>query len=152
MRHLRAVRLLTAAALVVPASLTGWVLAGPASTTVAPAACSTLSGAGLTSTLTNCTDAANTGGKGSAVSKVGKGTTGTTTIKWNKTGTTTLSFAYKVVKASKCPKGDSEITETGKVTGGTGAAIKSIPKGQKTTATVCEGKSVALLKGTKFVL
>jgi hypothetical protein len=152
MRHLRAVRLLTAAALVVPASLTGWVLAGPASATAAPVTCSTLSGAGLTSTLSNCTDAANTGGKGSAVSKVGKGTSGTTTIKWNKTGTTTLSFTYTVVKANKCAKGLTEIVETGKVTGGTGAAIKSILKGQKTSATVCEGKTVALLKGTKFVL
>jgi len=152
MRHLRTVRLLTAAALIVPASFAGWAAAGPASAAAAPASCATLSGAGVTSTLTNCTDPANTGGKGTAVSKVVKGTTGTTTIKWNKTGTTTLTFSYVVVKANKCPKGQTEIIETGNVTGGTGAAIKSILKGQKTSASVCEGKSVALLKGTKFVL
>jgi hypothetical protein len=153
MRHLRTARLLTAMALVVPASLGTWAVAGPASA-AAPANC-----AGLTATLkgvgtvTKCTDPANTGGSGKIVFNITK-LTGTVT--WNKTGTSTMKIAYSTVKkdekeAKVCPKGTTELLITGSITGGTGKAIKSIPKGQKVSAEVCTSKtSVTLEPGSVF--
>ncbi len=148
MRHLRVVRVLTVLALVAPASATVWTMSGPASAT-AVISCSVEKGTGLNAALSGCNDPANTGGKGSAVSKVIKGTSGSSTIKWNKTGTTTVAWNYTIVKPNKCAAGFTEIRETGKVTGGTGAAVKSITKGQSSIGTVCENaKGSSLLKGT----
>ena len=152
MRRQGALRALAVVALAVPAALTSWVMAAPASAVTAPT-CAAVSGPnGLKWTLSKCTDPSHTGSKGSAVTKFGNGT-GTMKITWNKTGTTTLTFTYSFVTASACANGQVEIKELGKVTGGSGAALKTIPKGQKTSVAVCQGAtSVALVKGTKFVL
>jgi hypothetical protein len=151
MRYSRAFRVLTVLALVVPASLTAWAAAGVASA-AAPATC-----AGLTSNLTGvgslskCTDPANTGGSGKIVANIGKKTA---VVTWNKTGTSTFSLAYVSVtkdekEAKGCAKGTTEILFAGAVSGGTGSAVKSIPKGQKVTSEVCVGKtSVTLEPGT----
>jgi hypothetical protein len=105
-------------------------------------------------TVTNCTDAANTGGSGKIVFNTAK-LNGV--ITWNKTGTTTLTIKYSVpatdepeTAAHSCPKG-TEVLITGVVTGGTGAAVKSIPKGSKVSAEVCAKTSVTLELGSFFV-
>jgi len=135
----------------VPASLTAWAAAGVASA-AAPATC-----AGLTAnlvgvgTLSKCTDPANTGGSGKLVANIAKKTG---VVTWNKTGTSTFSLAYVTVtkdekEAKSCAKGTTEILFAGTVTGGTGNAVKSIPKGQKVTAEVCVSKAnVTLEPGT----
>jgi len=154
MRRLLPLCLVTVA-LAVPASLTtafagpAWALTGASCTKLAATA-----GNPSTGTLSGCSDPANTGKSGKLSSTV-SGSSGTGTITWNKTGTTTTSFTFKVVTPDKCPSGAVEAKETGTVTGGSGAALKSIPKGQKTSATVCANTSkntVTLLKGTKFVI
>ena len=166
MRHLRVARTITALALVVPASLATWAVASSASAAAMPS-CTALVGSSTktTSSLSGCTPTANTGGKGSSVTKTGKGTSGTSTITWaTKHGVTKLSFSYKLItKNEKCGtsvvKGKKtnnlEATETGKVLSSTGLAAKVIKAGQKTTATVCINAKTgaeSLLKGTKFVL
>ena len=53
------------------------------------------------------------------------------------TGSSTFTITYTPVKTPKgklCAKGSSEIVFAGKVTGGTGAALKAMPKGQRITA------------------
>lgn len=166
MRYSRAVRALTASALMFSATVAAWSVTTPAGA-AAPPSCSVLTGnsAKTTSTLSGCTPTANTGGKGSSVTKTGAGTSGTSTITWaTKHGTTKVSFTYKLVtKNPKCGtsvvKGKKtnnlEATETGKVLSSTGLAAKVIKKGQKTTATVCINAATgaeSLLKGTKFIL
>ncbi len=147
------------------ASLATLAVSAPAGAAAAPS-CTVLTGseAKTTSALSGCTPTANTGGKGSSVTKTGKGTSGTSTITWaSKHGTTKLSFTYKLVtKGEKCGtsivKGKKtnniEATESGKVLSSTGLAAKVIKAGQNTTATVCINAAGAesLLKGTKFVL
>ena len=148
MRYSRAFRVLTVLALVVPASLTAWAAPGVASA-AAPAMC-----AGLTANLTGvgslskCTDSANTGGSGKLVANLAKKTA---VVTWNKTGTSTFSLVYVTVTKDEkeikgCAKGTTEILFSGSVTGGTGAAIKSIPKGQKVTAEVCVSKTNVTLE------
>jgi len=101
-------------------------------------------------TLSGCNDTKNTGGSGKIAAniKTFKGV-----ITWNKTGTTT--FSYKVANVTpdtKCtPKTDKEIKETATTTGGTGAALKSIPKGQVATTYICvAGSKVTLAPGSKY--
>jgi hypothetical protein len=159
MRHLRVVRVATAAALSIPTTLGVWAVSSPASAATAPPSCSALKGTetGKSDTLSGCVPTANTGGSGTSVTKLGKGTTGSATITWaSKHGTTTTSYSYSIVATAKekCGAGATEIIETGKVTKSTGLAATAIKVGQKTTATVCLAKSgaLSLLKGTKFVL
>jgi hypothetical protein len=101
--------------------------------------------------LSKCNDTANTGGKGTTSGASGA-TTGT--ITWGGTGTTTLgSIVETVVSPSTCPSGDLEESSTGTVTGGTGAAKKSIKKGWTEQETVCYNPSnnkLTLLPGTTF--
>lgn len=153
MRFGRALQVITVLVLSLATSLSAWGIGGAASAAAAPA-CSALSGTnGVKWALTKCTDVAHTGGKGTAVSSFGAGGTGTTKVTWNKTGTTTISFTYMFTSPNVCPSPQVEIKETGKVVGGTGAALNSIKKGQKTAVTLCQGpKSVSLLKGTTFVV
>ena len=168
MGKVRAVRVLTAVALVVPASGALWAASGPASAVakVKPS-CTVLTGndTKTTSKLSGCTPAADTGGTATGVSKVGKGTTGTSTLTWAaKHGVTTLSYNYKIVTANpKCgtsvvkakKTNNLEVVETGKVLTSTGTASKDIKVGDSTSATVCinaANSSESLLKGTKFVL
>jgi len=54
------------------------------------------------------------------------------------------------LRPHSCPKG-TELLITGVVTGGTGAAVKSIPTGSKVSAEVCAKTNVTLELGSFFV-
>jgi len=153
MRQLRGFRVLTALALVVPASAAAWSVGGPADAAAVPVKCSvlnaTLTGTG---TVSKCTVPASTGTSGKLLINIAKKSGAVT---WNKTGTSTFTIAYTAVKSPKgklCAKGSSEILFSGKITGGTGAAVKAMPTGQKITANVCVGKAVTLKPGTVITL
>jgi hypothetical protein len=103
--------------------------------------CSYLSGSINPSTgkvkgaLSGCTDTKNTGGQGKF-----KGTETSTSgkITWNGTGTTTDDkVLYRRVTPSICRSGDYEDVVTGYITGGTGAAARSIKAGWTLQAYVC---------------
>jgi len=99
-------------------------------------------------TLGSCNDTKNTGGSGKEVANLSKKTA---VITWNKTGTTTTKFTYANVTPNKCPTGYTEVKETATVTGGTGAAVKSIPKGQVGVLLLCiKGSTITLLKGQTY--
>jgi hypothetical protein len=145
-------RIAAAGAMLAGASL-GSVLASSA---VASASAPTVTCTGFSATtsgvgtLSSCNDTKNTGGKATDKANIAKSTA---VITWNKTGTTTESYKETAVTPSKCAKGDSEIKEVSTVTGGTGAAVKSIPKGQVATAYLCLNsakKTVTLLPGTTY--
>jgi len=161
----RTFRMLTVMALVSGAV---WAVGGPVSAATKPKpSCSILTGnaAKTTSKLSGCTPATSTGGNATGVSKVGKGTTGTSTLTWaGKRGKTTVSFSYTIVTANpKCGtsvvKGkktnNTEVIETGSVLTSTGTISNVVKVGDKTSATVCINAATSaesLLKGTKFVL
>jgi hypothetical protein len=154
MHRLVPVRLVAALALVVTGSVAGAVLASPASAVVPKTTCATVSitikGTGA---LSKCTGAGYTGGSGKLVVNTKKAPY-PAVITWNKTGTTTASLKYSgLAKGAKnvCPKGTSEIVVSGSVTGGTGLALKSIPKGAKVSANLCF-KGTALSLAPKNVL
>ena len=155
MHHLRGVRLLTALALVIPASLATWAVAGPASA-VTGATCTGFTGA-VTGvfTLSGCTDKANTGGSGKFVANTKKSPY-SAVITWKGTGTTTTSLKYSSPAKSLCPTGQTYLLITGTVTGGTKAAIKSIPKKSAVSAKACynakakPAQAVTLVKGQLF--
>ncbi len=144
MRRFGAILVVIAAALVAAVPL-----ASTAGATAAPASCAALSGTLTgTATLSKCTDPANTGGSGKLVINV-KTLVGTVT--WNKTGTTTIKLTYTVPKVNKCAKPTIEVVLGGSVTGGKGAALKSIPAKSKISATACYGtKTATLLPKTVF--
>ena len=135
-------------------------LAVPAGAAAAPGC------AGLTSkvvgkttviTLTKCTPAAATGGSGGGKFSTSTSQSGTldVTITWaTKHGTTKGNIKFAAAKTlSKCPKGTTtRFTIAGKVTGGTGTAVKTIKAGQKVAASVCSGKSLSLEPGTSLTL
>ena len=103
-------------------------------------------------TISGCSDTANTGGGGTTN---GSASATTGTIKWKGgKGTTTLgSLATTVVSPDACPGSDLEEETTGVVTGGTGAALKSIKKKWTTQSFVCYDPSnndLTLLAGTKY--
>ena len=112
-------------------------------------------GTTLTANLSTCTPVAATGGKGSGTFKSSSGTSGSLniTIKWAAgKGTTKASihFANQTTRG-KCAAGATRIKITGKVTGGTGVAFKTIKKGQPVTGSVCSGpapKGITLEPGT----
>ena len=128
------------------------LVSGVASASAPTVACTTakiaITGSG---TLSGCNDTKNTGGSGKLVTNTSKHTG---VITWNKTGTTTLKFTEKSVTNTKCSpktKGSMQFTEVSTTTGGTGVAVKSIPKGQVATETICliSGK-VSVAPGSKF--
>jgi hypothetical protein len=111
-----------------------------------------------TEPLTGCTVPAATGGKGTAVLNFKNVKAITGKITWTKTGTTTLkiaatagSKAQTAVCVTKAGKGASAEVATGTVTGGTGAALKGIPKGGKFSETICFSSKLVLTlyPGTK---
>ena len=116
-----------------------------------------------TTRLSVCTNPAATGGKGVMVFNYKNyATTGKISgkVTWNKTGTTVIAIKTgKATKAqiAKCVKtvgkGASAATSTGTVTGGTGKALKGIPKGSKFSETVCYSTKsvVTLYPGSKVV-
>jgi hypothetical protein len=108
----------------------------------------------LTATLSQCTPAAATGGTGGGTFSSSGATSGTLniTIKWAGThGTTKGNVKFGPAKGlGKCPKGTTtRVALTGKVTGGTGTAFKTIKTGQAISGSVCVGaKTDTLEPGT----
>ena len=148
MRRLVPVRLVTAVALVVTGSVAAGAFTSPASAATPKTTCAVVSisvkGSG---TLSKCTGASYTGGSGKLVVNIKKSPY-PATVTWNKTGTTTASLKYGgLPKGAKnvCPAGTSEIVVTGTVTGGTGKAVKSIPKGSKVSGNLCYKVSTSSL-------
>jgi hypothetical protein len=91
----------------------------------------------MTGTLLSCSNSAATGGKGTFSSNYSNIKAIKSTIKWNGKGTTTILGTMAVgAKPNKCGTGN-RLNITGKVTGGTGAALKGIPKGSPFSMTVC---------------
>ena len=140
------------------ASLLAVPLAMPASAVVAPPgkctklATKTVGKTGLTATLTGCTPVAATGGKGGGTFKSVPGAKSGTlniTITWaTKHGTTkgTIKFATAKTKGKCAKTASGRVTLTGKVTGGTGTAVKTIKKGQAISGSVCLGKTSETLE------
>jgi hypothetical protein len=139
------------------ASLLAVPLAMPASAVAAPPGkCTKLAtktvGKTLTATLTGCTPVAATGGKGGGAFKSVPGAKSGTlniTITWaTKHGTTKGTIKFTTAKTKgKCAKTASgRVTLTGKVTGGTGTAFKTIKTGQAITGSVCVGKTTDTLE------
>lgn len=126
-------------------ALTSGVASASAPTVTCTKFSATVSGK---ATLGGCNDTKNTGGSGKEVANL---KASTAVITWNKTGTTTTKYTYVTVKPDKCPTGYSEVKETATVTGGTGAAVKSIPKGQVGVLLLCiKGSTITLLKGQQY--
>jgi len=150
-------------ALVVAAgSLTAIPLSSPSSAAAAGASCSklvspapvTVKGVAMShSTVSGCTPLSATGGSGTSVTNL-KTFVSTTTWAGGK-GTTIEKVTYKTgPKASKCPSGTYLIVSTAVVTGGSGAALQVITKGQKGAASVCvnsKTSAASLEPGTKYV-
>ena len=116
-------------------SLMAIPLAEMASAAVVPVTCTKLvapapKGNTSTGTLSGCSNTAATGGGGKQVTNISKKTA---VITWNaKKGTTLFTISYKGGPTkNKCATGSTLIVATGTVTGGTGAALKAIPKGSK---------------------
>ena len=137
-------------------SLLAVPLAVPASAATQPGLCTKLStktvGTKLTASLSGCTPTAATGGSGggSFTTTGAKSGTLNITLKWaSGKGTTKANVKFVTVKTlGKCPKGTTaRVTLTGKITGGSGAAFKTIKTGQAVTGSVCLGKSYTLEPG-----
>ncbi len=114
-----------------------------------------------TSTLTGCTNLPATGGKGTDVTNFKNTKSITSKITWNGTGTTTTLIKEAGGTAAQTAgcvkavgKGAAAVVSTGTVTGGTGTALKDIPKGSKISETVCYTPKdvVTLYPGSKLVL
>ncbi len=152
--RLRLGRLTTGA--VAGALVLGTVFAVPASAAAVKTACSTVTITTKgTGTLKKCTNPKGTGGSGHLTVNTKKSPY-VATFKWNKTGTTKAKLTYTPVAnppKTVCPSGKLEIDVKGTVTGGTGAAIKSIPKGSKVSAKLCyKGTTLTLAPKTTFKL
>jgi hypothetical protein len=113
----------------------------------------------ITATLTGCTPTAATGGKGGGTFKSAAGAptgTLTITIKWAAgKGTTKANIKFVTQKTlGKCAKGKdaARYKITGKVTGGTGTAAKTIKKNEPVTASVCSHPTKGLSLETGTVL
>jgi hypothetical protein len=129
-----------------------------AASAVTPVTCTKLVApapkAGLsTGTLSGCSNTAATGGGGKQVTNIAKLTA---VITWNaKKGTTTMKISYKAgPKVNKCAHLSTLILATGTVTGGSGAALKAIPKNSKYSEAVCYDakQNTTIEPGTKMVI
>ena len=138
-----------------------WSGSAPASATAVPVTCANFVVKSSTATISKCTYPKNTGGTATVVattiSASPTSSKGTWKITWaTKHGTTNLS--YTIVSSfgsTTCPHAVTA-RFTGQVTkGGTGAAAKVIPLGQKVSATFCApltGGGFTLAHGTKLTL
>lgn len=153
--------LLAGVLLALPISALGMSFAGPASASVNAkqpgVTCTKIKAniAGTKAKLKDCSDLQNTGGKGKTT--IAALATGTGTITWNGTGTTTLdNGTFTQEMTSTCPidpatgQPETEYDVTLDVSGGTGKALKSIPAGWTMEAMVCVDSTgnVTLLPGT----
>ena len=106
--------------------------------------------------LTGCTSPKATGGKGIiGVLNTAAGGPFNATVKWNHTGTTSISYSVAAGTPDEketrgCPSHTKEFVLSGSVTGGTGAAAKLIPAGSPVSAEICvNGKGVTNEPGSK---
>jgi hypothetical protein len=136
------------AILAASASLLALPLAGPASAAgKQPGKCTKLTtktvAGNIHATLSKCSPTAATGGKGTGTFKAQTGKNSGKlgiTITWaSKKGTTKGSITFANQKTrGKCAKGSTRIKITGKVTGGSGTALKTFKKGQPINGSVCD--------------
>jgi hypothetical protein len=116
-----------------------------------PAPKSTTGTIKVTSSLSKCVNLAATATNASTVKTATL--TGTSKTTWaSGKGTTLQSVKYAIQKTlGKCPKGDLRIFVTSTVTGGTGAALKAIPKGSIGKTSICSNSKTGstLEPGTK---
>ena len=134
--------LLAAATMMLPIGM----LAAPASAAVTqPGKCTKLTtktvGSKITATLSGCTPAAATGGQGTGTFTTTGAPSGTLniTVKWaggKGTSKVNLKFANQASKG-KCAAGATRVKVTGKVTGGSGAALKTFKANQRLSGSVC---------------
>jgi hypothetical protein len=100
--------------------------------------------------LKGCGDTKNTGGSGST--PVADFATGMGTITWDGTGTSTYdNGTFMATSTNSCPSGSTEYEVMADISGGTGAAAKSIPDTFTFQAFVCVNNTtgkVTLLAGT----
>jgi hypothetical protein len=155
MRGIKATKLLIAPLLVAPMLVAGFAIgqsAAVAKTKPPKIVCMTLSGTETSPiTISNCTG--QPAGATQAVSPSTACVSNCTVVEtWNDSGSTTTTQTYnaKVTsgkKAKKCPAGDDQAVETGKVTAGYG-------DGGKSKATVCVSPSgtLSLAVGTSLDL
>jgi hypothetical protein len=92
--------------------------------------------------VASCTPLAATGGSGTGpVSGTKPGQTSgsvNVTVTWaKKHGTTKANVKFGPTTPGKCPAGTTRLKITGKITGGSGIAFKTIKKGQAVSGTVC---------------
>jgi hypothetical protein len=157
-RSKKAARVIAVLAVAVPTSLAGLALPAPAGAATARVKCSYLKTNTKqpvsTGVVQKCTNPKATGGSGKIQVNAGKQTGKVT---WNKTGTSTFSIKTTVPKAGTpaakgCPAGSTKLLFNGKITGGTGAALKAMPKGQAMSAKVCLSKAgVVTLQPKTFI-
>lgn len=120
------------------AALTIGVAAPAFAGTAKPVTCTAIKGkiTGKNATVSGCTPLAGTGGTGKA--PISALSSGSGTITWNATGTTTVdNGSLSSVTGGSCPAGTSEYSDTLDVTGGTGKAEKKILSGWVMNASVC---------------
>jgi hypothetical protein len=140
--RLRTTAMLLAAAIMLPIGM----LATPASAALPqPGKCTKLTtktvGAKINATLSGCTPTTATGGSGTGTFTSTGAPSGTLniTVKWaGGKGTTkvNLKFANQASKG-KCAAGSTRVKVTGKVTGGSGTALKTFKANQPLTGSVC---------------
>ena len=164
MRRTRSFRLFAVAVAV--GSLAAIPLSSPASAATGASCSKLVSPAPVTikgvstskSTVSGCTPLSATGGSGKSVTQIGVKVAGkvvtlsTTTWAGGK-GTTTATITYATTTSpGKCPGGTTHILSKATITGGSGAALKAIPKGSKGQASVCVTKkdTATLEPGTKY--
>jgi len=147
--------LLAAATMMLPIGM----LANPASAAVTqPGKCTKLTtktvGKTITATVSNCTPLAATGGKGIGTFNSTGAPSGTTNIniKWAASKGVTKTNIKFVTQTSKgkCAAGTaSRLKITGKVTGGSGAALKTFKVNQPVNGSICvSAKGYTLEPGT----
>ena len=115
-------------------------------------------GTTITATVSNCTPTAATGGKGSGAFKSSGKPNGSlnVTIKWAAgKGTTKGNIIFKTQPTDGKCVGGAQVTRikiTGKVTGGTGVAVKTIKPNEPITGSVCSHatKGITLEPGTSL--
>lgn len=137
---------------VAAASMLAVPLAVPASATTA-AQCKKVSEKTVSGKVTfyvaSCTPTAATGGSGHGpVSGTKPGQTSGTVnvvVTWaTHHGTTKAAVHFAPTTPGKCPAGTTRLKITGKVTGGSGTAFKTIKTGQAVSGFVCLAKSGAV--------
>jgi hypothetical protein len=106
--------------------------------------------------LNGCSSPKATGGKGViGVLNTSAGGPFSATVKWNRTGTTNISYSVTAgtpdeKETNGCPSHTHEFVLSGSVSGGTGAAAKAIPPGSPFSAEICvNAKGVTNEPGAK---